>query len=146
MFHEWTHEWSGTSTLCNGTTSYRRNRIDYIFVSDTMKPIEAHADHPGWADQDVAGLIGCTTADCKYPDHRFTWALVDMDPSAPSPSPAPDAPANVTATATSSTGVRVDWSDVTNETGYKIERSVDGTSWTQLATTAADASPIAMAD
>ena len=138
MFHEWTHEWTDPSTLCNGTTGYRRNRIDYIFISDTMKPIEAHADHPGWAAQDVAGSIGCTTADCKYSDHRFTWALIDLVPTAPAPAPAPEAPANLTATATSSTSVRLDWSDVSSETGYKIQRSLDGTSWTQLATTGAD--------
>lgn len=145
MLHEWTHEWPDTSTLCNGDTGHRRNRIDYIFVSDTMKPIEAHADHPGWANQDVSGLINpdCTTADCKYSDHRFTWALVDLAPSAPAepaPTPAPDAPSGVTATATSSTDIGVGWNDVANETGYKIERSPDGqTSWTQVATTAAGA-------
>ena len=79
MFNEWTHEQEDLSTLCNGTTGYRRNRIDYIFVSNTLRPIEAHADHPGWANEAQPGTIGCTPApQCKYSDHRFVWGLVGL--------------------------------------------------------------------
>lgn len=79
MFNEWTHEWRDISTLCNGTTGYRRNRIDYIFVSNTLQPLDAHADHPGWANEARPGTIGCTPApQCKYSDHRFVWARIRL--------------------------------------------------------------------
>jgi len=79
MFNEWTHEQDHLSTLCNGTTGYRRNRIDYIFVSDTLQPLEAHADHPGWANEAQPGSIGCTpTPSCKYSDHRFVWGRIKL--------------------------------------------------------------------
>lgn len=79
MFNEWTHEQEKLSTLCNGTTGYRRNRIDYIFVSNTLQPLEAHADHPGWANESRPGSIGCSPApQCKYSDHRFVWGRIRL--------------------------------------------------------------------
>ena len=81
MWHEWTHEQKDLSTLCDGTVGHRRNRIDYIFASESLQPLEAHADHPGWARADEPGAIGCTpTPDCKYADHRFVWARVGLGP------------------------------------------------------------------
>jgi Endonuclease/Exonuclease/phosphatase family len=81
MWHEWTHEQKDLSTLCDATVGHRRNRIDYIFVSDPLQPLEAHADHPGWARADEPGAIGCTPApDCKYADHRFVWARCGLGP------------------------------------------------------------------
>src|SRR5207249_4021036 len=45
------------------------------------------------------------------------------------------APANLTATAVSSTQVNLAWTDnSTNEDGFKIERSTDGVTFTQIAT------------
>jgi hypothetical protein len=50
----------------------------------------------------------------------------------------PTAPAPVSATA-SATSVDLQWGDVDGETGYRMERSSDGTSdWTQIGTTAQD--------
>lgn len=79
MFNEWTHEWEKLSLLCNGTRGLRRNRIDYIFVDNTLSPLEAHADHPGWASKTQPGVIRCTPSpECKYSDHRFIWGRIGL--------------------------------------------------------------------
>ena len=66
--HEWTFERThSVVTLCNDSRGYRRNRLDYIFVTGAAI-VEAHADHPGWAGE-IPG-----TADpenYKYSDHRW---------------------------------------------------------------------------
>jgi hypothetical protein len=51
----------------------------------------------------------------------------------------PAAPSNLTATAVSSTEIDLAWTDNSaNETGFKIERSTNGTSFTQIATVSAN--------
>jgi titin len=53
------------------------------------------------------------------------------------PPPAP--PSGVTATALSPSSVRVDWTDnSSNESGFRVERSTNGTSWLFVANTAAN--------
>jgi hypothetical protein len=56
-------------------------------------------------------------------------------PSAtPTPATTPAPPSNLTATAASSTQINLAWSDRSNnETGFRIERSADGTTFTQIA-------------
>jgi C1A family cysteine protease len=55
-------------------------------------------------------------------------------------STAPAAPSNLSATAVSSSQINLSWIDnANNETGYKIERSLDGATWAQIATAAANA-------
>jgi hypothetical protein len=49
----------------------------------------------------------------------------------------PAAPGNPAAVSASSTQVTVTWSDVTGETGYRVERSTDGTTWGEIALLAA---------
>ena len=47
--------------------------------------------------------------------------------------PAPSAPSNLTATAVSSSRINLAWTDnATNEVGFKIERSFDGTNYSQV--------------
>jgi len=50
----------------------------------------------------------------------------------------PSAPITLTATAISSTQINLSWTNVANETSYKIERSPDGSSYSQIATTGFD--------
>lgn len=51
----------------------------------------------------------------------------------------PAAPEDLTATAASATQINLEWSDATGETSYRIDRSLNGTTWTQIATPAANA-------
>jgi hypothetical protein len=51
---------------------------------------------------------------------------------------APAAPSGLAATPVSSSRINLSWSDVTGETGFLIERSVDQTTWSQIATTGAN--------
>jgi len=54
--------------------------------------------------------------------------------------PVPAAPSSLNAAAASASQIRLAWSDnSTNETGFKIERSTNGTNWTQVATPGANA-------
>ena len=56
----------------------------------------------------------------------------------PAPTP-PSAPVNLTATAASSTQINLAWTaGSANQTGFKIERSPNGTTFAQIATTAAN--------
>jgi hypothetical protein len=134
MAHEWTHEQKSISTLCDGTENYKRSRIDYLFVSNNVGVKEAHADHPGWANEDQRGTIACIPSPgCKYSDHRFVWGRFDLG-SLQSP---PAAPTDLGATAASSTRIDLTWTAVPNATGYSIERSNDGaTGWSEIASTA----------
>jgi hypothetical protein len=55
------------------------------------------------------------------------------------PPPPPTAPGNFALTVLSATQIRLNWTDSTGETGYRVERSLDGVTYTQLATPAANA-------
>jgi hypothetical protein len=61
------------------------------------------------------------------------WNVVGADP--------PDAPSLLSATAASQTQINLSWTDNSdNETGFKVQRSPNGTSgWTQIGTAAANA-------
>ncbi len=50
----------------------------------------------------------------------------------------PSAPGNLTATAVSGNQINLSWSDVLDETGYKVERSEDEQNWSEIATTGRD--------
>jgi endonuclease/exonuclease/phosphatase family metal-dependent hydrolase len=75
---QWTYEGIGPTKLCDGTTKFRRNRIDYIFVRG-MPVLDAGADDPGWAGEEP-GTFNCVDeTDCRYSDHRFVWARLGLD-------------------------------------------------------------------
>ncbi|HEX8200392.1 MAG TPA: fibronectin type III domain-containing protein, partial [Isosphaeraceae bacterium] len=50
----------------------------------------------------------------------------------------PLAPAGLTATAVSPSQINLSWGDVAGETGYRVERSTDGSTWTLAGTTGAN--------
>ena len=70
-----------------------------------------------------------------YQPLRRLWAVKSVG-AAPSP---PDAPTNLTATATASDTIVLAWTDNSaDETGFRIERSTDGVTFTEIHVTAAD--------
>jgi hypothetical protein len=76
-------------------------------------------------------------SDAGSSDISFNFDLTGTS-SGPSAPTAPAAPASLTAAAPSATQVNLGWSDQSNnETGFKIERSTDGTNFTEIATVAA---------
>ena len=80
---QWTFEFPTAETLCNGTNGHRRMRMDYVFTSNTMGVVEAHADK-GWGHPTTTGDPNCFTSGCKYSDHRFVWSRLAL-PGAPPP-------------------------------------------------------------
>jgi hypothetical protein len=62
----------------------------------------------------------------------------DYSVTTPAPPP-PSAPTGLTIRVLSATSLRITWTDVANETGYRLERRTDGpTSWTVVATFSAN--------
>ncbi len=79
--------------------------------------------------------IGCDHAD---------WADARLIPATAPVATVPAAPSGLTATAASSSQVNLQWADnSSNETGFKVERSTDGTTFSQVATVAANATTYA---
>jgi titin len=58
---------------------------------------------------------------------------------ATTPDAPPATPTRLTATATSNSQINLNWTDVSdNETGFELQRSTDGTTWTKIADVAAN--------
>jgi hypothetical protein len=68
-------------------------------------------------------------------DHA-DWADARLTISATAPT-VPAAPSGLAVSAASSSQLNLTWTDVASETSYKIQRSIDGVSFTQIATTSA---------
>lgn len=69
----WTYEGDAPVDLCDGSTGFRRSRIDYIFASEGVEVLEAYADDPGWAGPEPGRLACARPEDCRYSDHRYVW-------------------------------------------------------------------------
>jgi hypothetical protein len=67
-------------------------------------------------------------------DHA-DWANARLQSSSPSQPPA--APTNLVATAVSPTQINITWQDVNNESGFRVERSIDSINFVPIGTTAA---------
>ena len=94
MATQWSWEDVATETLCDQSTGFRRSRLDYIFASEQMAPIDAATDQ-GWTSANDDGPVCDPLPGCKYSDHRFLWARLGLSRD----TTAPAAPAGVSATA-----------------------------------------------
>ncbi len=74
----------------------------------------------------------------QYDHADWAGARLLIPPAPPLPPSAPAAPTNLVATPISYTQVNLSWDNVAGETGYIIERSTDGVTFTQVGTTLAD--------
>jgi hypothetical protein len=79
--------------------------------------------------QAVAGATGTFTFTSSVAQRSCGGVIVLEN----APAPPPDAPGNPSATANSQTQITVDWDDVADETGFRVERSPDGVgSWADV--------------
>lgn len=67
MATEWTHEQKTATVICDASTRFRRNRIDYLFTAG-METAGAHTDHPGWSGEEPGTR---DPVNPRYSDHRF---------------------------------------------------------------------------
>lgn len=129
---EWTHEQKSSTLACDGSTRFRRNRIDYLFTSGAVIA-EAHADHPGWAGEDP-GTRHPTNP--KYSDHRWVWGrfLIGGPPQATQPTTEPGRNGLITVT----------WQPVEGAAEYVLYRAVGRRAYDAL--TRVDAATLSFRD
>ncbi|MGI8775352.1 MAG: Ig-like domain-containing protein [Actinomycetota bacterium] len=119
--NQWTHEQKISSTTCNGSSHFRRTRIDYLFSSGATVA-EARTDHPGWA-----GPLPGTKREGfhKYSDHRFVWGrfILGEFPRVSRPS----------ATRARGGMINLSWDPVADATSYVVYRAIGKRGYDQLA-------------
>ncbi len=107
--------------------------ITYTLLATTSPNVTAYKDN--------TGLVAGTTyyyavrATNTYGDSGWSNQVGVTTPQSP-----PAAPSSLTTKAASASEIDLTWTDnSTNETGFKVERSTDGTNFTQIATPSANA-------
>lgn len=114
MVDEWTYQHPGPVVTCNGSTGIRRSRIDYLFSSGAVVA-EAHADHPGWSDEDNP----------KYSDHRYVLGRFVLT--------GPPRPERLAPTLGAGGVVHLSWEAVEGATGWVLYRARAGHPYAELA-------------
>lgn len=127
MTGQWTHEQKAKSPTCNGSSLYRRSRIDYLF-SRGATIAEASADDPGWAG-DIPGTKRPGVH--KYSDHRFVWGRFILG--------GPPAPTGISAAPAKRGHVELSWSVTEGATSYRIYRAIGRRDFSELAVVGAEA-------
>jgi hypothetical protein len=107
-----------------------------VWADGTSQPTSWMFTQSGWTDRSSSGAPALNGGDTGTGGSTAIFDAVSVvNPDGVSP-PA-TAPATFTATAASSHQINLSWSDVSGETGFVIQRSPDGSTWTQIATPAA---------
>jgi subtilisin family serine protease len=133
-----------------GSTSIRLTWVNISPIQTGLK-IERSLDGVAWAQVGTTSATATTwTNTGLLPATAYQYRIRAIesstngpysDPLNASTLPPPSAPVNVTATPITSTSVRIVWTDTSAyETGYRVERSLDGVNWTQIGTTSANGS------
>jgi hypothetical protein len=125
-----------------GSTSLRLSWTNTA-ANQTYIKVERSSDGVSWTQ--IALISGSTTAYTNYsltPATVYQYRLRGADsstngsytaPVSVSTNPPAPAPGNVALTLVSNTSVKVNWSDTCSyESGFRIERSIDGETWTQV--------------
>jgi len=96
--------------------------------------------HPDWSYQQVRDRIFNTVRPVAALNGKTaTGGIVNAYAAVLEPTAAPEAPTGLTAVPFSDTQIELSWSDnSTNEDGFKIERSLDGSGWLEIAGTDKD--------
>lgn len=100
------------------------------------------SSHPGQTAQQIkSALLGAAKPTASLSGITVTGGRLDLSsviaPPVP-PSAPPSAPGTLSATAVSSSQINLAWGDSDTEDGFKVERSLDGSSWTEIATLGAN--------
>jgi hypothetical protein len=133
----------------SGTTAFSANISVAGFTVNPTAPVYSYGipqdnaaqTSPGTAAADVqTALISNAGASFTYTFPPYSATILALNGSAgPPPPPVPSAPSGLSASAVSTTQINLAWTDnSSNEDGFKVERSTNGTSWTQVGTVAAN--------
>jgi endonuclease/exonuclease/phosphatase family metal-dependent hydrolase len=123
MENEWTHAQDTRTPICNGTTDYRKSRIDYFFVTGAAVA-DAHADHPGWTtyDPDIHDL-----SYFRYSDHRWVYARFSLV--------GPPKVTNTSARSIARGDIVISWDAVDGAQEYAVYRARGNNEYSRLTTT-----------
>lgn len=110
-------------------------RVERSTDGQTWTPLATNlpADSTSFTDGSVSA--GTT---CQYRVDAFDSTVTSPYSNQATVTLAPATPAGLTATAVSSSRIDLAWQDVYGETGFEIERTIDGVNWSVLALTAAN--------
>jgi hypothetical protein len=133
--------WGATATFAGHDHDYERilrNGIPYFIDGLGGESIVGFASPVSGSQVRYAGNYGAMKVDAS--DTSITFQFITRAGSVidsytiNSSSTVPAAPSDLAATATSASQIQLSWTDnTTNETGYKVERSTDGTNFVEIA-------------
>ncbi len=108
------------------------------------RPVDAVVDNQGnlLISDDSSGTIYKLTSTTTPPTPTPTPMPTATPTPTPAPTPSPttpNAPSGLTSTAVSTAQINLSWNDnAANESGFKVEQSTDGTTFSQIATVSAN--------